>query len=252
MWPCAGATSNLLLRILHTQEKGYRLAHFSRSHFTSLTSLAKFDLASRSMPCRYLSGLASLCHGLAPSQASSSSFEAPAIHGRAWTVGARHHAARLHTSCTSSAAQALATIASSGQAHTERGSRVNRKLQPLVLRGPAEPGSMCEGYAPEMPADDCYRSTGAECGPHLDSIDEAAILEEAAQELEEKQQRDAERQGRGPAANSAVDPSASDWQQSAPQRASEPRSQRVSQLRVGDEVDLICQSLAFGGQVCSL
>ena len=89
-------------------------------------------------------------------------------------------------------------------------------------------------------------------GLYLQSIDEAAVLEEAAQGLLEKQQRDAERQGGVSATNGALNgPSTSAQQQSAALQASGPRPQRVGSLRVGTEVDLICQSLAFGGQVCS-
>lgn len=248
MWPCLNVTSQVLLRICKSQDAAIRQALLSRNQFTSLTSLARLGSTAHSMPFRHLSVGASRCSVSASALRTSDASVVPTSLGAQLrndeTVVARQSAARMHTSCMSASAQQLA--ASTSQSLKRQPGSVDQDW-PVQ-----ESGRIYDGYAVELAP-----GAALEGGDAIFlSIDEDAVLEEAAEALQEKEQRMAKRRGKRSVANGSVLGSSALAQEQIPmqqgRRASGARPQREGRLSVGDEVDLVCQSLAFGGQVASL
>lgn len=156
-------------------------------------------------------------------------------------------AARFHTTTGArrpASAYLQASSSGSSQSYSEPGTAVNKQLPQLVLRGPEEPASSYEGYDADLPEEARGDGTASGSEMRLHSI----TVDDDVRAIQERQERREKLRQARYAANGAGMPSTSASQESTRQQR---RQTAVAgqQLRAGNEIDLICESLAFGGQV---
>lgn len=198
-----------------------------------------------SAPDRYVRNLASCCSGALPActplvdtiTSRTIRLEPQKLRTKAST--GIPYVARPHISsrcCTSASVEDVIGSRYSSQAPS---SQSRDELPQLVLRGPEQPATLSEGYAPELPKN---ARNFAEASDDVISVEEAAFADGAVEEIKHRRQEaQARAKERYTARKQRRNTGALGRQRSA--------AQQKGPVQVGDEVDLVCVSLAFGGQV---
>ena len=156
-------------------------------------------------------------------------------------------AARFHT-CTGTQRPASTYLqASNTRSSSFYTGAVNNQLPQLVLRGPEEPAISYEGYDADLP-EQAQSETVAVSETRSHSIMDAGIVDEDVRAIQEMREKQGIRRQEMDAGNGAGMASTSASQESRTQQRRQAAG-AGQQLRAGNEIDLICESLAFGGQV---
>lgn len=239
------------------QDHALRQGILSTSQLTSLTTFSPSVVTSRSVSYIITNAIVSRLNCQLPPQTVP--VASPLLrqtsegsHGLvSGGVAVPSCAARFHTSIGNqrpARAHLQASNRGTSQSSTGRKSAVNNQLPQLFLRGPQEPASLHEGYDEDLPEQARGNRESSSSTAQMDSIMDAAVVDDAVRTIQERRERREKQKQERYAGNGAGMPSTSASQQSTTQQR---RQAAVAgqQLRAGAKIDLICETLAFGGQV---